>query len=343
MHELVGVVRSLHLRIRADALSARDAAGPAAYEVWDDPEGGDTQYQVDRIAEHKLLELVEELFGPWLPVVLISEGLPDAGFGYGTACIPNDSDPASANLCIIVDPIDGTRGLMYDKRSAWILTGIADLRGRRGQPARLSDLGIAVQTEIPTSKQGLVDTLWAVRGRGAHAVRTRIDGSSERSFELSSSTAQDVTHGFGQVMRAFPGGRDVLAAVDDDMYLNLIPSGRDQKALVFEDQYISTGGQIAELAYGHDRWTADLRPLLAPVLAKRGMPAVLCCKPYDICTALVAVEAGAVLESPTGGALDAPLDATSDVSWVGYANPRLADRVRPALVAAMKKHGITGD
>ena len=36
--------------------------------------------------------------------------------------------------------------------------------------------------------------------------------------------------------------------------------GRDGVPLVFDDQYISTGGQLYELAVGHDLFTADLRP-----------------------------------------------------------------------------------
>ena len=44
---------------------------------------------------------------------------------------------------VIVDPIDGTRGLMYQKRSAWILTGVAPNRGPgtslRGHRARGAD------------------------------------------------------------------------------------------------------------------------------------------------------------------------------------------------------------
>ena len=70
--------------------------------------------------------------------------------------------------CIIVDPIDGTRGLMYQKRSAWILTAVAP---NRGPATSLRDIELAVQTEIPLVKQHLSDQLWAVRGGGAHAQR----------------------------------------------------------------------------------------------------------------------------------------------------------------------------
>ena len=60
------------------------------------------------------------------------------------------------------------------------------------------------------------------------------------------------------------------------------------KAACFEDQYLSTGGQLYELMAGHDRFIADIRPLLQSVVASRGLPPALCCHPYDICTALIA-------------------------------------------------------
>src|SRR2546421_10839903 len=80
-------------------------------------------------------------------------------------------------LRLLVDPIDGTRGLMYQKRSAWILTGIAP---NRGADTRLRDIVLAVQTEIPLVKQHLSDQLWAHPGRGMKARRlNRLAGARE--------------------------------------------------------------------------------------------------------------------------------------------------------------------
>jgi hypothetical protein len=109
--------------------------------------------------------------------------------------------------------------------------------------------------------------------------------------------------------------------------------GKNGGQLVFDDQYISTGGQLHELIVGHDRMLGDLRP---PAYVKLGFSAAtLCCHPYDICTALIAREAGCVIEAPEGGALNYPLDTTTPVAWMGYANARLARRVRPALRRVM--------
>jgi hypothetical protein len=46
---------------------------------------------------------------------------------------------------------------------------------------------------------------------------------------------------------------------------------------------------------------------------------------------LIAEEAGVVLTDEKGDALDGPLDVTSGVSWVGYANAALRERIEPIL------------
>jgi len=38
-----------------------------------------------------------------------------------------------------------------------------------------------------------------------------------------------------------------------------------------------------------------------------------------------------VIERPKGGPLCAPLDTTTPVAWIGYANPALARKIRPVL------------
>ncbi len=91
---------------------------------------------------------------------------------------------------------------------------------------------------------------------------------------------------------------------------------------------------------GHDRWMADLRPLLIPGLAARGEPAPLCSHPYDLASELVAREAGVVVTDPAGGPLRAPLDVFTDVAWVGFANRRLAGLVGRALSDELRARGL---
>jgi len=62
------------------------------------------------------------------------------------------------------------------------------------------------------------------------------------------------------------------------------------------------------------------------------------CIPYDVCIAMPLQEAGAVVEAPGGEPLKAPLDTTSPVAWMGYANPVLAGQIRPLLKRLMEEY-----
>jgi hypothetical protein len=101
---------------------------------------------------------------------------------------------------------------------------------------------------------------------------------------------------------------------------------------VFDDQYIATGGQLYELLVGHDRFLADLRPVFFEAL---GLPPKLTCHPYDICTELIAREAGVIVTDADGQPLSAPLDIRAHVAWAGYANEQLRARIEPHLRALL--------
>src|SRR5260370_40840790 len=85
------------------------------------------------------------------PLVLVAEGLEDAAGNEGPRTFPDGADESAALLRLIVDPIDGTRGIMYDKRPAWALAAVAP---NKGPQTRLADAEVAVMTELPTSKMG---------------------------------------------------------------------------------------------------------------------------------------------------------------------------------------------
>ena len=108
------------------------------------------------------------------------------------------------------------------------------------------------------------------------------------------------------IARFFPGARDELAAIDEEVVLGALGPVRPGKAHCFEDQYISSGGQLYELMAGHDRFVADLRPLLESMLAARGLHLGICCHPYDLCTELIAREMGVVVTDPAGRAAARP-------------------------------------
>jgi hypothetical protein len=141
-------------------------------------------------------------------------------------------------------------------------------------------------------------------------------------------------------VRFFPGVRDVLAAIDDEIVLGAVGPAQSGKAQCFEDQYTSTGGQLYELMTGHDRFTADLRAHLGTVATERGLSRPLCCHPYDLCTELIAREAGVIVTNVAGGPLKAPLAVEPDVSWAGYANERIRATIEPLLQAALQKRGL---
>ena len=141
------------------------------------------------------------------------------------------------------------------------------------------------------------------------------------------------------ISRFFPGARDELAAIDEEIVLGALGPVRSGKAHCFEDQYASTGGQLYELMSGHDRFVADLRPLLGHVLSSRNQPLGICCHPYDICTALIAVESGVIVTDAFGHPLDMPLRIEMDVAWAGYANEHIRRQVEPHLQAALRKRG----
>ena len=328
-HPLLEHIQALHHRIRADVVRACEQASVTSLAGVEREEDSDTIYTIDRVAEEMLIaEIGRTIATHDAPVVLVAEGLHG-----GEVVVPAGADPARARWVIIVDPIDGTRGVMYQKRPAWILTGVA----RGPAPRRLADIELAVQTEIPLVKQHLSDELWAVRGQGASAQRfNRLTGARVR-LDLHPSAATTIAHGFATISRFFPGNRAELAAIDDELVDAVIGPPPPGKAQLFEDQYISSGGQLYELMAGHDRFVADLRPLFER--RRAGGPA-LCCHPYDLCTALIARELGVIVTDEYGRPLDAPLDVTSDVGWIGYANAGLRGLIEPHLRQALERRGL---
>ncbi len=294
---------------------------------------GDVTYAIDRISEDALVDWFIREMADALPIILIGEGLPN-----GRMVLPVDADEKDARWQVIVDPIDGTRGLMYQKRPGWILTGIAP---NRGEDTTIANIELAIQTEIPLVKQHLCDQLWAIRGGGVQGVRKNRLTNESRPLAVQPSRATELRHGFATICRFFPGGRDVLAALDEEL-CDRVVTRRNGEAGVFEDQYASTGGQLYGLAIGQDRFVADLRPLVERFTIQRGLAAGHCCHPYDICAKLIAEEAGVVITTPSGEPLSYPLDTESNVAWVGYANHDLQLQIEPVLQELLNKFDLSG-
>lgn len=344
-HVLLAPLQAIHRRIR-DAVVAQTerAAVESLSDVHADDEG-DTIYAIDKVAEDVLVgEIDRAIARVHGPVALVAEGL--AG---GRVLLPRGTTEADVVWTVIVDPIDGTRGLMYQKRPAWILTGVARRTGE--EPPTLADIELAIQTEIPLVKQHLCDELWAVRGAGARASRVNRLSGDRVDLPLRPSPQMTLAHGFATVARFFPGIRAELAALDDEIVATLLGPPTPGKAQLFEDQYISSAGQMYELIVGHDRFVADLRSIARPDTApgtthpapgtargtRHHAPGTgLCCHPYDLCAELIACECGVVVTDEEGHRLSAPLNVEADVSWVGYANTGLRHVVEPVLLQALR-------
>ena len=277
---------------------------------------GDTIFDIDVQAETILLDHCER-WGRDEPFLLMAEGLPARGLRFGRG------EPRFRLIC---DPIDGTRGLMFDKRSAWCLLAIAP---EKGDATRLLDVELALMGELPNTRMHVVDTLWAERSSATRGLREDLVRGTSAPLVPRPSGAIDLRHGFASVANFFPGGKELTARLDDALMQDALGGWNPDKCEVYGDQYISSGGQLAELALGRDRFVLDVRPLVHAALCVKSS---LCSRPYDVCTALVARNAGCVVTAPTGSPLDPPLDVTSDVAFVGYANAGLAERLQPLVV-----------
>jgi fructose-1,6-bisphosphatase/inositol monophosphatase family enzyme len=330
--ELVDPLCRVHDWIRGAVVAACEETSMGELSAIAAQGAGDVTFQIDRVSESALVERLAFEVAQYDPIVLVGEGLPD-----GKITLPESAAESDARWRVIVDPIDGTRGLMYQKRPGWILTGVAP---NRGDATTLADIELAVQTEIPLVKQHLSDQLWAIRGQGVQGMRYNRVTDSAITLATQPSTASDIRNGFATFVRFFPGGRDVLASIDDTLCERLLGPRQQGEAAVFDDQYACTGGQIAGLLMGQDRMVADLRPLLAAIVADRGQLLGHCCHPYDLCTKLIAEEAGVVVTDPSGAAVTAPLDTETNVAWIGYANRQLQQRIEPVLAELLREHRL---
>jgi hypothetical protein len=323
-HEPVYFVERLHalaLAIRESVGRGLRAEAPEQLTQATDERGGDTIYRLDEHGEDALLAHCDA-WGRELPFLLVAEGLPD-----GARIFPEGAPQATLAFTLIADPIDGTRELMYGKRSAWALLAIAPPPRANWRPT-LADIVVALQAELPTARAALADVLWAVRGAGVRAETHDLRTGAVTPFAPQPSCATTLAGGFAAISKFFPGAKEAAARLEEALFRELLGAPTGASPQVFDDEYISTGGQLYELLVGHDRFLADLRPLLHD---PREPVARIACHPYDICTALLAEEAGVIVTDARGQSLSAPLDTHTPVAWVGYANAALRAAIEPAL------------
>jgi hypothetical protein len=260
-------------------------------------EGGDDVFGVDARAEAALFAALAQLGDRW-PGTAVVEGH-DELIAVGEASGP---------WRYIVDPVDGTRGLLAGKRSAWVLLGA----GRDAHT--LEDLEVGASVEIPTRRAAVGLVAHAAKGGAAHAVDDDLTGAGRapQAVELV-PRGGDLARRFVTVVRLAPGSHAPIGIWADQHLAGLE---------VYDDLVPCTGGYLMGLAAGNDAAVFDPRPLL--------VPGHLSAHPYDLASLVVSRASGAVVEALPPGPLDVPLDNTTSVAWAGYADEEIAQRLRPA-------------
>lgn len=322
---LVARLRLLQAEIRTALREHMRSQEQAVWSRTVRDDAGDTIFGIDAAVEEILLARCAE-WGATQHFTLIGEGLSPEGMRFGR---PGLGGPP---FRLLVDPIDGTRGLMFDKRSAWCLMGIAP---DRGAATRLGDVEVAVMTELPTTRMATSDVLWATEGRGASGERHDLASGGFRPLAIVPSQATTLRHGFASLSNFFQGGKELISRLEEAILARALGGWNAAKAEVYSDQYVCSGGQLAEVMLGRDRFVLDARPL---VHQKLGVASSLACRPYDIVTMRIAQAAGCVVCDPFGAPIEAPLDTTTNVAFACYANQELAAQLIPIVREEVRRH-----
>ena len=321
-----GLLCRLQDDIRDALISARASAAAGGFASVAAVTAADTIYGIDKVSEGTVLGWLAVSWPPEWPVELVMEGIGEDGV---PVTFPRHTPLSQTRVKLIVDPIDGTRCLMYDKRPAWALAAVAP---QHGPTTGLSHLMAAAMTELPTSKQWRADQLSAVRGAGPGglvAESVNVLTSERQPLAVRPSQATDFRHGFASLVKFFPEGKALTAQIEEAMWDQLHGRGRPATA---------ASSSMTSIFLPADKSTNCLPGTTASSATcgrsscpHSGTRTPLTCHPYDICTALLLTEAGGVIESPDGRPLDAPLDTLTPVAWIGYANETLARLARPVL------------
>jgi fructose-1,6-bisphosphatase/inositol monophosphatase family enzyme len=296
-------------------------------------EGGDTIFAIDRRVESIIQSEIQGWPSDCFPLLLVAEGMGNDG----KRILGNANDTPKST--VIIDPIDGTRNIMYDKRSAWFIAAVAEYQDHG---STLGQSFASVLVELPTSKQSWCDVFTAVRDHQTIGYRMNVAAGSRMPLVPRPSLASNLRNGFGQVSNFFPGTKILAAELMERIAERTVGKTGAGQALVFDDQYISTGGQMVELMVGHDRFCCDLRPLFYRILERQTGNTVrgLECHPYDVAGSLVAKNAGVIITDGFGKDLDYPMDVHTGVHWCGYANKALHDAIQPVILQWLREKGI---
>src|SRR5690606_14054914 len=118
------MLRTLSREIRDVVLEACRSQSLEALSQVAEEADEDTIFAIDKVSEQVLVSSLERRAAAFGGCVLVAEGI-----GQGELCLPRTLPPAEARWRVIIDPIDGTRSIMYQKRSAWVLAAVAPNHG----------------------------------------------------------------------------------------------------------------------------------------------------------------------------------------------------------------------
>jgi fructose-1,6-bisphosphatase/inositol monophosphatase family enzyme len=292
---------------------------------------GDVTFALDEHTERALDRWFDEVARE-RPLSLLTE---DQGWRHrgpdGRGGLRELADFDHSGPRIAIDPVDGTRNLMADLRSAWVVVSFAP-PGKSGP--KLSDLSLGIVSEIPDSRAAKFRQLVALnRGECRASERELETGRIVAQSVLSNGDESHRDHGYFTFFRYLADQRPAIARIEAEFFARLARHEGSDVRSCYDDQYISSGGQLALVALGVYRMAVDVRGLVAK---KRGVTTITS-KPYDLAGAVVCARAaGAIVTAPDGSVLDFPIDCTTPVDFAAFANAATAKRLAPHLAEALK-------
>lgn len=288
----------------------------------------DTVFEVDAVAETVMEDvLTEKAAEHKLSFKLVNEEAAQQTYGEG-----------EPDHWMILDTIDGSREIGADNGSAHSLGAVAPGTERPS----LSDVTVAVQTEIPPSFQDTGKQYRWTEEKGIETHRFEVDDEMTcLDADVPRRELSGMHNTFWCWFPPFKGER----VLTEHVRTTVEERALEEETEVYPAMYISTGGQLAKLATGRYSVVADLRPLEAEY---EGADDGHICRPYDICTykAFETMGVSVYQFKPDGDGyrveegIDVPFDIDTPVSWVAYANETVAEQVHDVLIDAVEERGI---
>jgi len=161
----------------------------------------------------------------------------------------------------------------------------------------------------------------AVKGQGAAGVRRSLETGVESALPLIPSSSKKFQYGFSTFQSLFPPCEGCYYRDG----ISIEPAARVARrhGFLFRGSVYFQRRPTGRTHVGHDRSSATFARGLSRV-CPRGRKPLLCTHPYDVCTELIAREAGVIVTDTTGAKLNAP--RTPQPMWHGsvYANEHCA-------------------